>query len=259
MLLVANWKMNMTRSRIAEYLSVLERSRLKDLLDQNGLSAVVVPSHVYLDYVVGEVTRRGLPIDVFAQDVSTRTSGAFTGEVGVPNLLDVGVKGSLLGHSERRRFFRETDEDVVLKAGLCLKSGLVTVICFGETREERRAGALREVVLRQLAPIANEIAVLRKDGIRTPFLLAYEPVWAIGTSENASPGEIEEVFSFVSSTLVWPETPQFLYGGSVNLDNVRILSALSELSGFLVGSAWIDPGTFLKSAEVIGNAGPPGK
>jgi triosephosphate isomerase len=261
MFLVANWKMNMTRARIDEYLTVLEKSRLGEILSRRGLTAALAPTHVYLDHVSGEVTRRGIPVEVFSQDVSTRIHGAYTGEVGVSNLRDVGVKGTIIGHSERRQFFRETDEDVAIKTGLCLASSLVPVVCFGETLEERRTGVTHEVVKRQVASVVMEIALSRKNGISTPVFLAYEPVWAIGSGSNAQPREIAEVFSFLSDSFSWPEPPRFLYGGSVNLDNVAGLSTLPGLYGFLVGSAWLDPNVFLESAWIAGSGladgGPP--
>ena len=253
MFLVANWKMNMTRSRIETYLSALERCGVGDLLKVEGLSAALAPSHVYLDYVSGEVKRRALPVEVFSQDVSTRIHGAFTGEVGAPNLRDVGASGAILGHSERRSFFRETDGDVAIKTGICLDNGLTPVVCVGETREERQGGSMREVLTRQIAPVAETIAVSRKKGIGTPFFLAYEPVWAIGTGANASNREIREVFSFLSDCVFWPDPPRFLYGGSVNLGNIRTLSTIPGLSGFLVGSAWLDPEAFLESAKIVGS------
>lgn len=251
MFLVANWKMNMTRDRIGDYLSVLDQKRLSGILEGSTLEVALAPTHVYLDFVSEEVRRRHLPVKVFAQDVSTRTEGAFTGEVGVRNIEDAGATGSILGHSERRRYFGETDAGVTIKTGLCLNAGIVPVVCFGESLEERNEGATLSVLRQQLACVADEVAVARKNGIDTPFFLAYEPVWAIGSGINASPDDIRNVLSAVADGFPWPEIPRFLYGGSVNLDNIGLLSGLKELSGFLVGGAWLDPDVFLESVKAL--------
>ncbi|MHB8423201.1 MAG: triose-phosphate isomerase [Leptospirales bacterium] len=251
MFLVANWKMNVTRSIIDGYLDVLASASMAVLLEKKGLSVAIAAPHIYLDYVSREVHRKFLPVQVIAQDVSTRTSGAFTGEVGVPNLLDIGVKGSLVGHSERRRFFRETDEDVVVKTGLCLNAGVIPIICFGESAHDRETGLTLETLKNQIAPVCEEIVRARDEGVYTPFYLAYEPVWAIGSGVNAGPDDIREVVSFVSEAFPWPDPPNCLYGGSVSLENIQDLASLEVLSGFLVGSSWLDPHVLLHSAELI--------
>lgn len=233
------------------YLDVLASSSMAVLLDKKGFSVAIAAPHIYLDYVNREVHRKLLPVQVIAQDVSTRTSGAFTGEVGVPNLLDIGVKGSLIGHSERRRFFRETDEDVVIKTGLCLSSGVIPLICFGESAHDRETGMTLEILKSQVGPVCEEIVRARDEGVYTPFYLAYEPVWAIGSGVNAGLDDIREVLSFVSGKFPWPEPPSCLYGGSVGLDNIRDLASSEVLSGFLVGSSWLDPHVLLHSAELI--------
>lgn len=251
MFLVANWKMNMTRSLIDGYLDVLAGRPMSGLLERKRLSVALAAPHIYLDYVNREVHRRKLPVQIVAQDVSTRTSGAFTGEVGVPNLLDIGIKGSLIGHSERRRFFRETDEDVVAKTGLCLNGGVVPIICFGESRPDRENGVTLETLRSQLEPVCEEIVRAREEGIYTPFYLAYEPVWAIGSGVNAGLEDIQEVVTFVCEAFPWPDPPNCLYGGSVGLENIRELASSEFLSGFLVGSSWLDPNGLLNSAELL--------
>ena len=251
MFLVANWKMNMTRDRIGKYLDALEGKRLSSLLSGTRHQIVLAPTHVYLDYLCREVSRRSLPVKIFAQDVSSRCEGAFTGEVSVRNILDVGAAGSILGHSERRRYFQETDGDVARKTSLCLQNGAVPLVCFGESREERDAGETLRVLRDQVAPIVEVAAKAFKESGNIPVYLAYEPVWAIGSGNNASCADIEEVVSAVLDGFTWPVPPRILYGGSVKLENIASLAALEDLSGFLVGSAWLDPETFLDSLMVL--------
>ncbi len=237
----------MTRDRIGKYLDALDGRRLSSVLTGTRHEVVLAPTHVYLEYLSGEASRRDLPVRVFAQDVSTRTEGAFTGEVSVRNILDVGAVGSILGHSERRQYFRETDAEVARKTGLCLKGGAVPLVCFGESREEREAGKTLEILRKQVSGVAEEAAKASKNGLDTPVYLAYEPVWAIGSGANASCADIREVILAVREDFSWPAPPRILYGGSVNLENIASLAALEHLSGFLVGSAWLDPEVFLNS------------
>ncbi len=251
MFLVANWKMNMTRDRIGRYLAVLEGKGLSSILSGTGHEVVFAATHVYLEYLSEEVDRRGLPAKIFAQDVSSRIEGAFTGEVSVRNILDVGAVGSILGHSERRRYFRETDEDVATKTGLCLQAGVIPLVCFGESGEDREAGNTLKVLREQVAPVAEVAAKALKNGIDIPVYLAYEPVWAIGSGKNASCADIREVMSAVLEEFPWTAPPKILYGGSVNLDNIASLAALKNLSGLLVGSAWLDPEIFLNSLMAL--------
>lgn len=251
MFLVANWKMNMTRTSIDQYLEALSESPAWSGLAASGIRVGLAPCHVYLEHVSREVRRRNLPVMVLAQDVSTRTSGAFTGEVGVPNVQDAGAGGVVIGHSERRRFFHETDETVVAKTRLVLEAGMTAIVCFGETAAEREKGETFSAVAGQVGPVVEGIRKAREHGFDGPVYLAYEPVWAIGSGRNATPADIGEVTNFVAEKFPWPEPPRFLYGGSVNADNIRVLSSLRDLSGFLVGSAWLDPRALLQSADLV--------
>ncbi|MDA8150961.1 MAG: triose-phosphate isomerase [Nitrospiraceae bacterium] len=251
MFLVANWKMNMTRDRIETYLDALERERLSSMLSGTRHQIAIAPTHVYLQDLSREVHKRGLPVKIFAQDVSSRSEGAFTGEVSVRNILDVGAVGSILGHSERRRYFRETDADVARKTSLCLQAGAIPLVCFGESREERDAGETLRVLRNQVAPIVEVVTKAFRENGNIPLYLAYEPVWAIGSGKNASCSDIEEVISAVLEGFSWPVPPCILYGGSVNLENISSLAALENLSGLLVGSAWLDPETFVDSLRAL--------
>lgn len=251
MLFVANWKMNMTRAQIDDYLDVLSDSIIWPALEEAGVEIALAPSSVYLDYLIRELQQKKLPVKVMAQDVSTRTSGAFTGEVGVPNLLDIGVSGVILGHSERRRFFGETSEGVCDKTDLCLRAGLTPIICFGESSADRKAGTAFDAIKTQLEPVADRTGVLRSDGVCTDFFLAYEPIWAIGSGVVAGVSDVCKITAFVLDGFHWPEEPKFLYGGSITSDNIVEISDCDKLSGFLVGSSWLDPKSLLHSAQKI--------
>ncbi len=251
MLLVANWKMNMTRSLIDDYLAILSHSNIWPELEDAEMEIALAPSSVYLEHVVTEVRRLELPIRVMAQNVSTKTSGAFTGEIGVPNLLDIGVTGVLIGHSERRRFFGETNDDVCDKMELCLRAGLRPIICFGESAQDRSGGKTIEAIRGQLQPVADRAARLWDDGVLTTLFLAYEPIWAIGSGAVANASDVCKVTSFGLEGFTWPEQPKFLYGGSITPDNILEITTCDKLSGFLVGSSWLDPKSLLHSSKKI--------
>ena len=262
MFLVANWKMNMTRDRIGKYLDALDGRRLSSVLTGTRHEVVLAPTHVYLEYLSGEASRRDLPVRVFAQDVSTRTEGAFTGEVSVRNILDVGAVGSILGHSERRQYFRETDAEVARKTGLCLKGGAVPLVCFGESREEREAGKTLEILRKQVSGVAEEAAKASKNGLDTPVYLAYEPVWAIGTGKSATPAQAQAVHKFIRDHIAKADAKVaeqviIQYGGSVNASNAAELFTQPDIDGALVGGASLKADAFaviVKAAEAAKKA-----
>lgn len=192
-------------------------------------------------------------IQLGVQNIHWEEKGAFTGEVSAGMARDAGATYVLIGHSERRHVFGETDEDVARKVRACRRHGLVPVVCVGETLEERRAGRVEDVILGQLD--AALAALLEDEG---RFLLAYEPVWAIGTGETATPadasaaqgalrGRLDERMGPSRSTRV-----PILYGGSVKPDNAAELMSARDVDGVLVGGASLDPGSF---AALVAAAG----
>jgi triosephosphate isomerase len=201
-----------------------------------GVDVVVCPPFVSL-----EATLQGLGADssvrVYAQNVHWELEGAFTGEVSAPMLLELGVTGAIVGHSERRQHFCETDETVRLRAEAALEAGLHVIACVGETEAEREAGETEAVLQRQVG------AVPRHERL----VIAYEPVWAIGTGKTATPEIAQEAQAFVKSLHPAP----VLYGGSVKPDNAGALLALPDVDGALVGGASLD----LTSFEAICRAG----
>jgi triosephosphate isomerase (TIM) len=188
---------------------------------------------------------RGSAVAIYAQNMHQEAQGPFTGEVSAPMLVDAGVRGVLLGHSERREYFGETDRALMLKVPAALDAGLVPVLCVGETEEERERGdterKLRHQVQEDLARVATE----RLDQV----VIAYEPIWAIGTGRTATAGVCQDAIAFVRALVAdrdpeQAERTRMLYGGSVTPDNAAELLAQPDVDGALVGGASLDPGAF---------------
>jgi triosephosphate isomerase len=201
-----------------------------------GVDVVVCPPFVSL-----EATLQGLGsgsgVRVYAQNVHWELEGAFTGEVSAPMLLELGVAGAIVGHSERRQHFGETDETVRLRTEAALEAGLHVVACVGETEAERELGETEAVLERQVRVIPRH----------ERLVIAYEPVWAIGTGKTATLEIAQEAHAFIKSLHASP----VLYGGSVKPDNAGVLLALPDVDGALVGGASLDVPSF----EAICRAG----
>ncbi len=255
-LVAANWKMNLLQAEAAVWC----RSLRSDLAGSSGRArhgprVVVFPSFPLLPVVARELAGSH-PGDmaVGGQDLHPNDKGAHTGDVSGAQLADAGCTWALCGHSERRRDHGEADELVGRKAEAALRHGLQPMICLGETRDERRAGRTFEVLERQLR------AALGPLGHRpAPFALAYEPVWAIGTGETATPETAQEAHAFLRRLLgdvgdggQAAEEVSILYGGSVTPDNAAGLIAQPDIDGFLVGGASLDPRNFLTIIRVSG-------
>jgi triosephosphate isomerase (TIM) len=172
----------------------------------------------------------------FAQNVHWEPEGAYTGEVSAPLLRDLGVQGSLVGHSERRQYFGESDLTVARRAQFALDSGLEVIACVGETQEERDAGDTETVLRIQVDAVRDAC------GPHDHLVLAYEPVWAIGTGKNATPDVVQEAHAFIKSLLDLP----VLYGGSVKPENAEELAAQPDVDGALVGGASLDIDGFVR-------------
>jgi len=237
MLVAGNWKMHGSQAMV--------RGLLPGLASElgTGVDVVVCPPFPYLSLAV--LCLRGSPVSVGAQDVHEGSAGAHTGEVSTAMLLDVGCEWVIVGHSERRAGNAEDDLRVAAKAHAALAAGLRPIVCVGETEEQRRAGRTFEVVAAQLA------AVLERAGreLARGIVVAYEPVWAIGTGLTASPGEAQDVHRRLREQL---ETfapgagagLRILYGGSVKAANAGALFAMPDIDGGLVGGASLDAGEF---------------
>lgn len=226
-------------------------SGLSDL----GLTAcevMVFPSHGYLDLVARTVT--GSQIGVGSQDVDVRGSGSVTGAVSAEMVRDLGGTHSIIGHSERRTLFGEADEVIAVKFERCLDAGLIPIVCVGESLAERQSGRTIEVVTRQLNAVTSEVGREKFAGA----LVAYEPVWAIGTGESATPEQAEEVHKALRDFLErvdgeLAEKTQILYGGSVTPENAVALFEQDNVDGGLVGGASLKAESFVAICEAAEN------
>ena len=223
-LVAGNWKMFKGAHQAREF-----AAQLRPLGRHESVDVVVCPPFVSL-----EATVRGLGADsgvrVYAQNVHWELEGAFTGEVSAPMLLELGVTGAIVGHSERRQHFGETDETVRLRAEAALEAGLHVIACVGETEAERERGETEGVLERQVAVLPRH----------ERLVIAYEPVWAIGTGKTATPELAQEAHAFVKSLHGAP----VLYGGSVKPENAAILLAQPDVDGALVGGASLEVDSF---------------
>lgn len=236
-LIAGNWKMN---GSLADN-EALVRALVAGLATAGGCDAAVAVPAPYLAQVQALV--QGSALALAAQDVSQHASGAFTGEVSAAMLREFGVRYVLVGHSERRQFHGETDADVAVKAQRALASGITPIVCVGETLAEREAGQTEAVVKRQLA------AVIHLNGhCISEVVVAYEPVWAIGTGKTASPEQAQQVHAVLRAQLAAASDKapsiRLLYGGSMNAANAAQLLAQPDIDGGLVGGASLKAADF---------------
>lgn len=247
-LIAGNWKLHLTINEAVDLATAL-KEQLRDLTDREVVVAPVFTALTAVAQVLQESRIR-----VAAQDLFWEDKGAFTGEVSAPLLRDAGCGYVLAGHSERRQYFGETDRDVNRKAGAALRAALVPIVCVGETLEERESGRTLEVVRRQ---IAGALEGFSPDEV-LKSVLAYEPVWAIGTGRTATPAQANEVHGFVRSLLsdkfgdIVSNQVRILYGGSVKAENIDELMAEPHLDGALVGGASLKAEAFVRIAKFQG-------
>jgi triosephosphate isomerase len=245
-LVAGNWKMHKTVAEAEDYIQAL----LPRVSSIDGVDVAICVPFTALQAMVDSA--RGSRVEVFAQTMHEAPEGAFTGEVSAPMLTELDVRGVVLGHSERRQLFGETDRALCAKVPAALAAGLVPILCVGETEQEREAGEtdrkLRLQVREGLAGVAPERVA--------EVVIAYEPIWAIGTGLVATPEQAQEAVAFVRA-LVADRSPdaagsmRVLYGGSVKPDNAAELLALPDVDGALVGGASLDAESF---AQIVAAA-----
>jgi triosephosphate isomerase len=220
MLIAGNWKMFKGPAEARAFTDAFE--------PPDGVDVVICPPYLAL----ADVLESG--IATYAQNVHWAAEGAFTGEISAPMLSELGVHGSIVGHSERRQFFGESDETVARRTVAALEAGLGVIACVGETEEEHESGQKEIVVRLQVESIRDAV------GAHERLVIAYEPVWAIGTGKTASPEEAQEAHAFIKSLVEVP----VLYGGSVKPENAEDLLSQSDIDGALVGGASLEVESF---------------
>lgn len=229
-----NFKMNGTKDSITKIVDNLNSVELP-----KNVQVVIAPPAPYLALAVE--SNRQETVEVSAQNVYTKASGAFTGEISANQVLDLGANWTLTGHSERRTIIKESDEFIAEKTKFAIEQGLSVILCIGETLEERKAGVTLEVCARQLDAVSKIISDWSK------IVVAYEPVWAIGTGLAATPDDAQETHKGIRAHLAktigteQAQKVQILYGGSVNGKNAPEFRDKPDVDGFLVGGASLKP------------------
>jgi triosephosphate isomerase len=243
--IAANWKMNKTIAEAAAFVDAL-----LPRIAATPHDVVLCPSFVALSEVVER--RRGTAVRVAAQNMHEEERGAFTGEVSAPMLVEIDVDAVILGHSERRQYFCETDEALARKVPAALAAGLEPILCIGESEEARDNGETEVVLERRLQA---DLAAVETDDLQR-VVIAYEPIWAIGTGRTATPEQAQEACAFIRDALRMRggagDSVRILYGGSVKPDNAAELLALPDVDGALVGGASLDPDDFAAIVEAAG-------
>lgn len=239
-IIAGNWKMHGTQAMVSELLGALKHG----IGNSDAAEMAVFPPYIFLAQVQQMLT--GSPITWGAQNLASESGGAFTGEVAGNMLKEFGCKYVLIGHSERRALYGETDAVIAKKFQLALQCGLKPVLCVGETLEERQSGQTQAVVSRQLAAVLDLGVENLQDAV-----LAYEPVWAIGTGLTATPEQAQEVHMALRQQVAKhspsvAENLRILYGGSVKAANAKALFSMPDIDGGLVGGASLDAKEFLQ-------------
>jgi triosephosphate isomerase len=248
-MMAANWKMNKLVWEARDYVEQL----LPRIEGSEGVDVVIFAPFTCLPEVIR--LTQDTPVVVGAQNFYYEDSGAFTGEVSAPMLLDIGSGAVIAGHSERREVFGETDEVVARKTVRAISAGLLPVVCVGETKEERDAGSMWDKVSGQVRAVFEQLDASKIGGEGIVF--AYEPVWAIGTGETATPEDAQDAIGRIRSLLReiggedFANEVRILYGGSVKPDNVGEIMAQKDVDGGLVGGASLEAETF---AELVNGA-----
>lgn len=245
-LVVGNWKMNGTREGAERLLS-----HIREAADPAPCAVVVCPPFPLLTSCVTAAT--GGSVMIGGQDVSAERDGAYTGEVSAGMLRDAGCTHVLVGHSERRVRHREDDDTIARKTRRAIEAGLVPIVCVGETLGERNADATATVLRRQVGTVLDGLDASGRGAL----VIAYEPVWAIGTGASATPAMVQEAHAVIRRSLAraCPGSEDdvcILYGGSVKPGTVEGLVAMPDVDGCLVGGASLDPGAFAAIISAVG-------
>jgi triosephosphate isomerase len=249
-IVAGNWKMNLDRAKAKELTAAVAARRG----EAAAVELVLCPPALYVETVGSALAGAKSDVGLGAQNMHDKASGAFTGEVAPPMLVDLGCRYVILGHSERRTLFGETDAAVNTKTKAALAAGLVPIVCVGETLDEREAGRTAAVVTGQVQGSLAGLSPAELENI----VVAYEPVWAIGTGKVATPEQAQEVHALIRGLLAKLSSPEIAgrvriqYGGSVKPDNAADLARQPDIDGALVGGASLKADDFLGIAKAFG-------
>jgi triosephosphate isomerase len=258
-MIAGNWKMNAGGSDGCDLALAVARAAVSISAESDDVDVVVAPPFTAIAAVTNELYNKKSDVAVAAQNMHWEESGAFTGEVSAPMLRVAGATWVIIGHSERRQLFGETDDTVLKKVIAANAGGLKPIVCVGETLDQREAGQTLEVVGRQVMAFAKELAKSGGDGV-----IAYEPIWAIGTGKVASPEDAQEVHAAIRKMCSdvdsdFAAQTRILYGGSVKANNAEGLLSQADIDGALVGGASLEPEGFGKIIEIAAKLARQGK
>ncbi|TGN40545.1 triose-phosphate isomerase [Marinobacter confluentis] len=244
-IVAGNWKMNGSRALVQQLLPPVS-SELASL--DNGVGVVVIPPALY---VASVLEKAGAGLEVGVQNIACQDAGAFTGEISASMASDTGCRYALVGHSERRQLFGETDDQIAAKVSQAVSHGLTAILCVGETLAQREAGAAEHVVAGQVQAGLAKVAAGQWQNI----VVAYEPVWAIGTGKTATAGDAQAMHAAIRQELKKLGAPadelSLLYGGSVKADNAAALFAQPDIDGGLIGGASLKADEFLSICRAM--------
>jgi triosephosphate isomerase len=245
--IAGNWKMHKTVAEAERFISAL----LPKVSSADRVDVAICVPFLALQAMVDSA--RGSRVQVFAQTMHEAEEGAFTGEVSASMLAEIDAGGVVLGHSERRELFGETDRALALKVPAALQAGLTPILCVGETEEERERGDTERKLRHQVQEGLEKVAPERLPEV----VVAYEPIWAIGSGRSATPEQAQEAVAFVRALVEGfdreaGQAVRILYGGSLKPDNAEELLALPDVDGALVGGASLDPDAFARIVEIAG-------
>ena len=247
-IVAGNWKMNKTTTDAINFVSELKNS----VIDTHNINIIIAPPYTAL-YPLNTLLK-GSSIKLSSQDISTKASGAYTGEISFSMLKDSGCRYSLVGHSERRQYHNETNTSCQEKCKLAMNENIIPIYCVGETLEERESDKTLSVIENQLLIGLKDLPLTEK-----PFVIAYEPVWAIGTGKVASPNQAQDIHQFIRhiiSTHIETNLAnniQIIYGGSVNPKNFQSLIEQPDIDGALVGGACLSTDSFCELITIAHN------
>ncbi len=231
--IAGNWKMYKTQAESQEFLQ-----GFLPVLEETPLDREVVLCVPFTDLNLLSKSLHGSRVQLGAQNVHWEENGAYTGEISGPMLQEIGIRYVIVGHSERRQYFGETDETVNLRLKAAQKNGLTPILCVGETKQQRDAGETESLIISQL-----EKGLVNVD--QTNLVIAYEPIWAIGTGDTCETSEANRVIGVIRKQLKNPDVP-IQYGGSVKPNNIDEIMAQPEINGVLVGGASLEPASFAR-------------